>query len=55
VREYTHVSAAVAPSEGKMTALILPSADTEMMSLFLEHVSITQASYEKCLLERKVV
>src|SRR6266567_8546394 len=33
VREYTHVYAAVAPAEGKMTSLILPSADTEMMSL----------------------
>ncbi len=41
VREYTHVYAAVAPAEGKMTSLILPSADTEMMSLFLEHVSKT--------------
>ena len=45
VREYTYVYAAVAPAEGKMTALILPSADTEMMSLFLEHVSSTFANY----------
>ena len=30
---------------GKMTSLILPSADTEMMSLFLEHVSSTFANY----------
>ena len=30
---------------GKMTSLILPSADTEMMSLFLEHVSTTFAKY----------
>ena len=30
---------------GKMTSLILPSADTEMMSLFLEHVSSTFAKY----------
>ena len=45
VREYTHVYAAVAPAEGKMTSLILPSADTEMMSLFLKHVSKTEASY----------
>ena len=28
-----------------MTSLILPSADTEMMSLFLKHVSKTEASY----------
>jgi DDE superfamily endonuclease len=45
VREYTHVYAAVAPAEGKMTSLILPSADTEMMSLFLEHVSKTYEKY----------
>ena len=37
--------AAVAPAEGKMTSLILPSADTEMMGLFLEHVSKTYAKY----------
>jgi putative transposase len=45
VREYTHVYAAVAPAEGKMTSLMLPSADTEMMSLFLEHVSKIFAKY----------
>ena len=45
VREYTYVYAAVAPAEGKMLSLILPSADTEMMSLFLEHVSTTFANY----------
>ena len=28
-----------------MTSLILPSADTEMMNLFLEHVSSTFANY----------
>ena len=28
-----------------MTSLILPSTDTEMMSLFLEHVSTTFAKY----------
>ena len=39
IREYTYVYAAVAPAEGKMTSLILPSADTEMMGLFLEHVT----------------
>jgi hypothetical protein len=35
----------VAPQEGKMTSLILPGADTQMMNLFLEHVSRTFASY----------
>jgi hypothetical protein len=39
------VYAAVAPAEGKMTSLILPSADTEMMNLFLEHVSKTYEKY----------
>ena len=39
IREYSHVYAAVAPAEGKMTSLILPCADTEMLSLFLKHVS----------------
>jgi hypothetical protein len=45
VREYTYVYAAVAPKEGKMTSLILPSADTQMMNLFLAHVSSTSAKY----------
>jgi hypothetical protein len=45
IREYTYVYAAVAPAEGKMTSLILPSADTEMMNLFLEHVSKTYKKY----------
>jgi hypothetical protein len=45
VREDTYVSAAVAPAEGKMTALVLPTANTAMMPLFLEHVSRTSADY----------
>ena len=45
VREYTYVYAAVAPAEGKMTALVLPTANTAMMRLFLEHVSRTFADY----------
>ena len=45
VREYTYVYAAVAPAEGKMTSLILPSADTAMMNIFLEHVSHTFSDY----------
>jgi hypothetical protein len=44
-RSYTYVYAAVAPAEGKMISLILPSANTEMMDLFLEHVSTTFAKY----------
>src|SRR5258708_16041959 len=39
VREYTYAYAVVAPKEGKMTSLLLPTADTAMMNLFLEHVT----------------
>jgi hypothetical protein len=45
VREYTYVSAAVAPKAGKMTSLILPWADTAMMNLFLAHVATTFVEY----------
>ncbi len=45
VREYAYVYAVVAPKEGKMTSLILPSADTAMMNLFLQHVSHTFSEY----------
>ena len=45
IREYSYVYAAVAPAEGKMVSLVLPSADTEMMGLFLSHVSSTSAKY----------
>jgi hypothetical protein len=45
IREYTYVYAAVAPAEGKMTALVLPGANTAMMQGFLEHVSQTFAAY----------
>lgn len=45
IREYTYVFAAVAPAEGKMTSLILPTANTAMMQLFLEHASRTFAEY----------
>jgi hypothetical protein len=39
VREYVYAYAAVAPKLGKMTALVLPYANTQMMNLFLEQVS----------------
>ncbi len=45
VREYTYVYAAVAPQEGLLTALILPEASTQMMNLFLEHLSQTYSKY----------
>jgi len=40
VRESFYVYSAVCPSLGKMSSLILPYANTEMMNLFLENVSI---------------
>ncbi len=45
IREYTYAYAAVAPSRGLMTSLVLPRADTAMMNLFLKHVSATFADY----------
>jgi len=45
VREYIYAYAVVAPKDGKMTSLILPSADTSMMNLFLQHVSCTFSKY----------
>ena len=45
IREYIYVYAVVAPKDGKMTSLILPSADTSMMNLFLQHVSHTFSKY----------
>ena len=45
VREYVYVYSAVAPVQGEMTSLILPAADTAMMTLFLEHVSQTFSKY----------
>jgi transposase len=45
VREYVYVYAAIAPKTGEMTSLILPYANTTMMSLFLQHVSRTFSNY----------
>src|SRR5213082_1610282 len=39
VREFVYVFAAVGAQWGRLTALILPTANTEMMSLFLTHVA----------------
>lgn len=39
VRESFYVYCAVAPSLGKLSALILPFGNTDMMNLFLENVS----------------
>ncbi len=45
VRQYTYAYAAVAPSLGKMTCLILPFSNTKMMNLFLKQVSIEFSEY----------
>ena len=39
VREYTYVFAAVAPHDGTLHSLILPSVDAQAMSIFLAEVS----------------
>jgi transposase len=39
VRESVYAFAAVAPASGQMTTLVLPSANTDMMNLFLAQVS----------------
>ena len=45
VREYVYAYAAVAPEEGKMTFLVLPYSNTEMMNIFLKQVSEDFSSY----------
>lgn len=45
VRQYIYAYAAVAPALGKMTCLILPHANTKMMNLFLQQVSLELADY----------
>ncbi len=39
IREYLYAYAAVCPALGKMTSLVLPYANTEMMNIFLKQVS----------------
>jgi hypothetical protein len=45
VRESVFIFAAVAPGAGLMTSLVLPTANTAMMNLFLEHVSKSFENY----------
>lgn len=40
VQEFTYAYAAVSPHDGVLDSLILPAVGTEMMSLFLEEVSV---------------
>ena len=39
IRQCLYAFAAIAPQSGEMVSLILPNATTDMMALFLEHVS----------------
>jgi hypothetical protein len=45
IRTYLYVFAAVCPALGKMTSLILPGANTEMMNIFLRQVSEDFSDY----------
>ena len=45
VRESFYVYAAVAPAIGRMTTLVLPYANTQMMNIFLRQVSEDFADY----------
>lgn len=45
VRESFYVYSAVCPEMGKMTSLILPYANTEMMNIFLDQVSKDFSDY----------
>jgi hypothetical protein len=45
IRESSYAYAAVAPEQGLMTSLILPSANTAMMNLFLAQVAQDFADY----------
>ena len=45
IRDYVYAYGAIAPAIGKMTSLVLPYANTEMMELFLQEVSQDFADY----------
>jgi putative transposase len=45
VRESVYIFAAIAPAVGLMTALVLPTANTDMMNLFLAQVSQDLENY----------
>jgi transposase len=45
VHEFLYVFAAVCPYLGRLTALILPYANTEMMTLFLQQVAVDFRDY----------
>jgi len=39
IREYIYSFAAVSPQDGQLASLIMPTADTEIMSVFLAHTA----------------
>lgn len=45
VREAIYAFTAVAPALGKLCSLLLPTANTESMNIFLQHVSQTFSDY----------
>ncbi len=45
VRESMYVFAAFAPTLGRLVCLVLPSANTAMMNIFLEHLGQALADY----------
>jgi hypothetical protein len=53
VRQYTYAYTAVCPSMGKSTSLILPFANTQMMNMFLDHVSKEFIEYNIIMLVDK--
>jgi transposase len=50
VRKYTYAYSAVCPSTGEITSLILPYGNTQMMNLFLKHVSEEFKNYNIVML-----
>jgi hypothetical protein len=53
VRQYTYAYTAVCPKLGEMTSLILPYANTQMMNMFLDHVSKEFIEYNVIMLVDK--
>lgn len=45
IREYTYVYGAVCPKDGDSFSLILPNANTEMMTLYLREFSLSYKDY----------
>jgi len=39
IREYTYAYSAISPADGQIESLIVPSADSDLMSIFLKQVS----------------